>query len=176
MAISDLIMPLIYLPLAISETYNDGLWLVDGVLGTVLCKLMHIAWGLSTYVSILSMMGSAVDRFHAILFSLKSALFSRNKRRLIIPATWFVSVAFQAHFLDTAELVFNGTGNYCAQWDPASYNVEALRTNMILIFCLTGVSALVLTVLYSSIIFFLYRQKSNLHLGTEVIRRRAKNK
>ena len=68
MAISDIIMPLIYLPLAISETYNDGLWLVDGALGTVLCKLMHIAWGLSTYVSILSMMGSAVDRFHAVLF------------------------------------------------------------------------------------------------------------
>ena len=63
MAISDLIMPLIYLPSAISKTYHDGLWLVDGVLGSVLCKLVYVAWGLSTCVSILNMMGAAASCF-----------------------------------------------------------------------------------------------------------------
>ena len=175
MAISDLIMPLIYLPSAISKTYHDGLWVVDGAVGTVLCEFVYMAWGISTFVSILSMMGSAADRFHAVLFPMKSALFSRNKRRLIIAATWVASVAFWAHFLYTAEIVSNGTGHHCAiQWDPTSYKFKVLQTNLILIICLTAVSAIVLTVLYSSIIFFLYRQKNNLHLGTEVIKRRAK--
>ena len=175
MAISDLIMPLIYLPLVISEVYHDGLWLMDGLLGALLCKLIWFAWDLSTYVSILSMMGAAADRFYAVLFPMKSALFSRNKRRLIIAATWVVSVTFQAHYLYTVEIVFNANGNYCdIPWDPASYKFEVFRTNSILVFYLTAVSAVVITVLYSSILFFLYRRKNNLDLGTEVIRRRVK--
>ena len=53
MAISDLIIPVVHLPWEISSTYHDGLWLVDGVLGTVLCKLVFNAWSVSTVVSIL---------------------------------------------------------------------------------------------------------------------------
>ena len=176
MAISDIIMPLIYLPWAISKTYLDGLWLVDGVLGTILCKLLFIAWGLSFFVSILSMLGIAADRFHAVLFPMKSALFSRNKCRFMIFAIWVASVAFRAHFLYAAKLVPNSNnGHYCtAQWEPASYTSELYRINWILVFCLTSVSATVLTVLYSGIIFFLYRQKNNLHLATEVVKLRAK--
>ena len=165
MAISDLIMPLIYLPWVISRRYYDGLWLIEGLLGTVICKLVHIAWGLSTFVSILSMMGTAADKFHAVLFPMKSALFSRNKRRLIIATTWIVSVALQTHFLYTVEIVSNATGNQCTlHWDPESYKMEVFRANVILAFCLIAVSPIALTVLYSSILVFLYRQKNNLHL------------
>ena len=41
-------------------------------------------------------------------------------------------------------------------------------------FCLTFLSAMVLTVLYSSTVIFLYRQKNNLHFTTEILRKRAK--
>ena len=139
------------------------------------CKLIWFAWDLSACVSILSMMGTAADRFYAVLSPMKSALFSRNKRRLIIAATWVVSVTFQVPYLYTVEIVSNANGNYCdIRWDPASYKFEVFRTNSILVFCLTAVSAVVITVLYSSILFFLYRRKNNLDLGTEVIRRRVK--
>ena len=105
----------------------------------------------------------------------KSALFSRNKRRLIIATTWIVSVALQTHFLYTVEVVSNATGNQCTlHWDPASYKMEVFRANVILVFCLIAVSPIALTVLYSSILVFLYRQKNNLHLGIEVIKRRSK--
>ena len=175
MAISDLILPVMYLPWVISGRYYDGLWLIEGLPGTVICKLVHIAWGLSTFVSILSMMGTAADKFHAVLFPMKSALFSRNKRRLIIATTWIVSVALQTHFLYTVEVVSNATGNQLTlHWDPASYKMEMFRANVILAFCLIAASPIALTVLYSSILVFLYRQKNNLHLGTEVIKRRAK--
>ena len=43
LAISDLIIPLIVLPWTTSYSFLDGLWLVDGVLGTSLCKLVLIA-------------------------------------------------------------------------------------------------------------------------------------
>ena len=130
---------------------------MDGVLGSVLCKIVYIAWDLSTYVSILSMMGAAADRFHAVLFPMKSALFSRNKRRLIIAATWVASVPFHSNYVYTVELVSSATSNHCIlQWDPALLKLEVLRINLILGFCLTAFSAIVLTVLYSSIIFVLY--------------------
>ena len=175
MAISDLIMPLIYLPWMISRVYLDGLWLVDGVLGSMLCKLVWFAWGSSTCVSILSMMGTAADRFYAVLFLMNSALFSRKKRQMIIAATWVASVALRALFLYEAKLVSNDNALKCTiQWQQTSYTRELVRINWILLICLISVSAIVLTVLYSSIIFFLYRHKNNLQLATDVIQRRAK--
>ena len=138
MAISDLITSMIDLPWWISTIYHDGLWLVDGVLGTILCKLVHTAWEISTFVSILSLLGIAADRFHAVLFPMKSALFSQNKRRLTIAAIWVVSVACWAHLPYGAKLVPYGTGLRCTlQWKPASYKWEVFRINWILLFCLT---------------------------------------
>ena len=98
MAISDLIIPVVSLPLRIKKIYHDGLWLVDGVLATVLCKLTWIAEPVSTGVSILIMIVIAVDRFRAVLFSMKFCLFSQIKRRLIIAATWLVSVALNKSY------------------------------------------------------------------------------
>ena len=174
-AISDLIIPVITLPWRISDTYYDGLWLLDGVLGTALCKLVWISWGLSTVVSILSMVAIAADRFHAVLFPMKSALFSENKCRVVIAAIWVAAVASWAHYLYAAKLVTNGSGRYCGiQWEPALHMWNVVLRFPIILFCLTCLSAIVLTVLYSSIIIFLYRQKNNIHLANEATKTRAK--
>lgn len=169
MAISDLIIPVVILPEFISYVYHDDVWLADGVLGTVLCKLVMIAWKVSILVSLFSMMTIAIDRFHGILFPMKSTLFSRNKCRLIIAATWVVSVAFWAHEFYEAELVTDETGLHC---DSSTEKVQ--RINWIMFSSLTFVGAVVFTVLYCSIITFLYRQKNNLHLANEVVQMRAR--
>ena len=163
------------IPRVISSTYLDGLWLVDGVLGTILCKFVLVAWGLSTFVSILSMSGIAADRFYAVLSPMKPALFSHNKCALTIAAIWIASVAFQAHFLYAAKLVAFDTSLKCTlHWEPSSYTRYIFLIDWILyILCLTSVSATMLTVQYSSIIIFLYRHKNNLHFATEVIKRRV---
>ena len=36
MAVSDLIIPVVFVPLVIAEQYYDGLWIFDGVTGTLL--------------------------------------------------------------------------------------------------------------------------------------------
>ena len=173
MAISDIIVAVIYMPWWISYKYH-GFWLVDGVLGTVLCKLGRITWGLSTFVSIFSMIAIASDRFRAVLFPMSSTLFSRHKRRLTIAATWIVSLACWAHNLYGAKLVPYGTGHLCLiQWEPASYTREVLKITWISTLCLSSVSAIALTVLYSGILISLQRQKNNLHLATEEIKKRA---
>ena len=105
MAISDLIIPVIYLPRWITIEFHGWLWLVDGVLGTVLCKLVAMSLEVSYSASMLSMIAIAAHRFHAVLFSRKLALFTRNKRRLIITATWVMSVTCQAYKLYVAKLI-----------------------------------------------------------------------
>ena len=79
MAISDLIFPVVFLPLVVVKEYIDGLWMSDGVTVTLLCKLGLVAWGVPITVSILSMVSIAVNRFHAILFAMKPPLISRKK-------------------------------------------------------------------------------------------------
>ena len=60
MVVSDLMIPLVVLPWQITETFYDGTWLVDGVLGSVLCKLLEVAWNVNVNVSFLSMVAIAV--------------------------------------------------------------------------------------------------------------------
>ena len=175
MAISDLVIPVCTLPWVISRTYHDGLWLVDGITGTVLCKLVYIVWPVSASVSILSMIAVAMDRFRAILFPMKSALLSRKKRRLIIASIWIASVALCAHILYVVKIVPRDTGLYCiSQWELVSHTRNVFLINWVLMFSLISVSAIVLTVLYSSIIISLHKRENNLHLANEIIKKRER--
>ena len=178
MAISDLMIPVIHLPWWMSCPYLDGLWLVDGVIGTVLCKLVWNTLSLSTVVSVVNMLVIAVDRFRAVLFPMKSALLSQNKRRLIIAATWLFSVALHGHIFYATKVVPRDTGPYCTfQWEPESHMQKVLQINLLAAVSLISVSAIVLTILYSSIIFSLHRRIKHLHLANEIIKKReSKNR
>ena len=176
MAVSDLITPVLTLPGEISYVYHDRNFFVDGALGIVLCKFVYISGPVSAWVSIFSMIAIAATRFRAVLFPMKSAVLSRNKRRLIIASTWIASVALQVLFLYRVEVIpRHDTGLACTvQLDAASHLWKVLLiTDRVLKFFLTSVSAIVLTVLYSSIITSLHRQKNNLHLANEMIRKRV---
>ena len=175
MAISDLIIPVVYLPLVIAEEYNDGLWMFDGVLGNLLCKLQMVAWGISNTVSILSMVSIAVDRFHSILFAMRPPLISRKTCLLVIVIMWITSTVLRAPIIYTYRVVRKDTGIYYKfHWDPAFHKKTAKRISELLFLVLSAVSAVVLTVLYSSIIIFLHKQKNSIHMASEMVKCRAK--
>ena len=168
MAVSDLIIPVVFVPLVIAEQYYDGLWMFDGVIGTLLCKLEKVAWSISITVSILSMVSIAVERFHAILFAMKPPLISRKKCLQGIVLMWITSTVFQAHIIYGYKLVRKDTGIYCEfQWQPVAYTKKLKQTFQVLFLVL---SAVVLTVLYSSIIIFLNKQKSSIHTASEIVK------
>ena len=176
MSISDLLVPIAYLPPMISAVVNgDNRWLLGGVLGSGFCKITHFAWPVSTFVSIFSTMAIAVDRFQAILYPMRPSFISPKRCRCIIAVIWVVSATFRAHVLYAYRLVSHGTKIYCVfQWEPASYTSKALLITLSSLMCVSSISALVLTVLYSSIVVSLYKQKNRLHLGSEAVRKRAK--
>ena len=175
MAVSDLIIPVVFVPLVIAEQYYDSLWMFDGVIGTLLCKLEKVAWSISITVSILSMVSIAVERFHAILFAMKPPLISRKKCLQGIVLMWITSTVFQAHIIYGYKLVRKDSGTYCEfQWEPVAYTEKLKQIFQVLFLVLSAVSAVVLTVLYSSIIIFLNKQKSSIHMASEIVKCKAK--
>ena len=165
MAISDLIIPVIFLPYRIADAYCDGVWLVEGVLGTIFCKFVQIAFSVSGSVSILSIVAIAFDRFYAIIFAIKPPLISQKICRQLVALTWIFSVTFRLHFLIAYRLVYDEHAKLSCEfeWEPAKYTRTAVQFTLLSFLCFFIISAIVLTVSYTSIIIFLYRQKSQIH-------------
>ena len=175
MAISDLLVPVIVLPWQISNTYLGGLWLIDGALGTIICKFVGIVRGIYPCVSILSMVAISVERFCAILFPMKTALIqSRKTSRYVLVAIWLISILMRVHYLYAYQLRRIGPSNLLCmyRWSPKSYSSEMLKINWLLFLSLGVVSATLLTTLYLIICLYLCSKKQNSHMGTETIKRR----
>ena len=150
---------------------------MEGALGSVLCKLVWITANVSSVVSVLSMVAIAVERFYAVLYSLKPALISQRTCRVIIIATWVCFLMFRAHYLYALKLVRSKTSDryfFMMWWRSLSKTQEVLEITWISLVCLTSLSAIVPTVLYSGIAIFLYRQKQSLHLALQVLQKRTK--
>ena len=175
MAISDLILPVLILPWQIVETYHDGVWLVDGVLGSIFCKFLWVAWNVNFTVSNFSMVATAVERFHTILFATKPPLMSRKRCLQAIGATWISSVIFFGHYFYGYRVIRYDAVLKC-EFQMGTYldTIEVWKSTWIAYVFLASSSAIVLTVLFSRIILFLYRQKRNLHLSSEIIKNIAK--
>ena len=175
MAISDLIFPVVVLPLEIAKNCYGGQWMVNGVIGTLLCKLRMVAFSIFTNVSILSMVSIAVDRFHAILFAMRPPLISRKTCLLVIVIMWIISTAFQASIIYGYRVIRKDKEIYCEfQWEPVSHTRKVKQVNGVMFFVLFAMSAVVLTVLYSSIVRALHKQKSSIHMASEIVKCRAK--
>ena len=104
MAMSDLLFPIIMIPLGIQGLYIDS-WLIDGPLGQALCKLFVFVRDLSTAVSIQSLVLIAVDRFGAVILPLRSPLISSKLCPFFILTTWIVAIAVNFPELFALKLV-----------------------------------------------------------------------
>ena len=91
MAIADLLVTLVVMPWSISIIYTDGLWIIPGVFGKVMCKLTLTA-------SILCLTFMAIDRYYAIVHPLRRHLWFR-KPKLTVPFIWIGSLVSMSIFL-----------------------------------------------------------------------------
>ncbi|XP_022810150.1 D(3) dopamine receptor-like [Stylophora pistillata] len=97
MAIADLLVALIVMPWSIAHVYTDGLWMIPGVFGEVMCKgVVYIAYATLT-ASILCLTVMAVDRYYAIVHPLRRYLWFR-KPILTVPFIWIFSLASMSLF------------------------------------------------------------------------------
>ena len=104
MAMSDLLLPIFFIPNEMQMLYID-FWLIGGPLGQTFCKLRSFLPDVSIAVSIQSLVLIAVDRFGAVVFPLRSPLISSKLCPFFILTTWIVAIAVHSPALFVSKLV-----------------------------------------------------------------------
>ena len=152
MAMSDMLVPIFLFPRELILTYTRS-WPMGGPLGQVLCKLSIYASYLSFTVSIQSLVLIAVDRFGAVMFSLRSPLINSKRCRFFILATWIIAIAIFCVNLFASKVIESPEGLACvADWkgalgEASSYKNFVLVMQVIIFY----VPLVFITILYSAI-------------------------
>ena len=133
MAMSDLLAPIIWIPWGIQKLYVDS-WLIGGLLGQALCKLVSFLKDVSVLVSIQSLVLIAVDRFGAVVFPLRSPLIRSKMCSFIIIATWIVAIAVNSPKLLIYRLVEYPEKLVCKRFWNEAFGDSSSHENYLLSF------------------------------------------
>ena len=149
MAVSDLIFPLMALPVQLGKLQADSQhWPIDGILGLVFCKLLYFASLVSIHVSAQSLVWIAVDRFVAVVFPFKLGLISKKIRTIAIVSTWIFAGFLNSPSLIVTELVVIGNVTVCREMNYSESIFSDQEAN-------TTYTWLQLTFLYIGPLFFM---------------------
>jgi len=179
LAVSDLLLALFVIPRLITETVlYQGIWLVHGVPGNVLCKVVVFVQDVATAVSLQSLVIIAFDRFCAVVYPLRIATRSCTTRLVVIPMTWIVAGALYSPYFFVYRLIYldNQTASCVQLWSKDKNEHETISRRyyltMFSLFVITPV--LLLSVLYASIFFHLRKRgrKTDLQTSAEYNDRR----
>ena len=112
MAIADLLVTLIVMPWSISMIYTDGLWMIPGVFGKVMCKGVVYTAYVTIIASVLCLTFMAIDRYYAIVHPLRRHLWFR-KPKLTVPFIWIGSLVSMSIFLVIQTVEDYNNSSYC---------------------------------------------------------------
>jgi len=120
MAASDLLISLFALPRELAEVFNGPQrWLLDGLSGLILCKLVYFFQDISAAVSIQSLMVIAIDRYRGVVFPFRPPIKPSKVTKVIVPIIWIVSMCLHGSYFYTARLVTQDNKLYCTfSWAP----------------------------------------------------------
>ena len=106
MAVSDLLFPLIVVPVNITGLATDSWhWRVSGILGSCFCKLFYFSSSVALHVSVQSLVWIAIDRFVAVVFPIKLGLISPKIRTTAIISSWIIAGLFNSPSLIISDVV-----------------------------------------------------------------------
>ena len=161
MAASDLLFPLVSLPLTLAELHVDS-WLISGSPGQALCKLVYYLQNISNAVSVQSLVLITVDRFGAVVVPLRSPLISSKMCLFCILATWGVAFVVFIPYLFALKLVETPNEKLVCklQWNEAFGEPSSLK-DFILAVCTVFlyIPFALMAILYSIIVIKLKTKK-----------------
>ena len=166
MAVSDLLLPIFWLPWRLSELHYDNSWSIGGQFRQALCKIVPFFSYVSIAVSVQNLILIAVDRFGAVVFPLRSPLIRSKLRPFFILATWIVAVAFSSSYLFVFDLFkYQGETGCIERWKRA-FGESSSFTDFIVAFFIVFIylPVLLLAILYSII---LIKLKTQVHPGEQ---------
>ena len=163
-AVSDILITVLAVPRQITEILlGPRRWLIDGLLGSALCKSISFFQDISTAVSILSLVVIAIDRYRAIVFPLRTKRIKPAKLcKIIIPLIWITSMGLHVVYFYIFQIAIIDAKTYCKiSWAPKFDDRQSQETYyLIVLVSLIVIPTFVITTLYSAIILNLKRSKS----------------
>jgi len=179
MAVSDLLNPLIVIPVNVVGLATDSSqWRVSGMLGSGSCKLFRFSSAVALQVSTQSLVWMAIDRFVAVIFPIKLGLISPRIRTTAIVSTWIFAALFSSPSLITFDVVVHDNQNaFCITTDDSFKNPDLLAAIPLVELSLVFIVPLVvITVLYTAIAIALKRQNRALSDTAKNLQRHSENK
>ena len=141
MAASDLPISIFAVPIKLCETVVDPRrWLLDGIVGLISCKISYFLQGISTAVSIQSLVVIVIDRYREIVCPFRPAIITPKSCKIIIPLAWFSSMGLHAIYVYTIRLFSENGKTYCKiNWGPAfdPHKAKERYVTILLSYCLS---------------------------------------
>ena len=114
MAISDLLITLVYMPRVVSILMAGYKWLSNGAAGLVLCKVVYFIHETALSVSIFSAVCISGERFLAVIRPLKSLANKTKPARFLIFFSWTASGVIRLPILLANKMTKESCGkSYC---------------------------------------------------------------
>ena len=179
MSVSDLFIPLFTIPRRLQEIYLGwSPWLVGGLIGDLLCRLINFAEEMSIAVSMLSMVFIAVERFWSVVYPLKLPLITKKTSPRFVAFSWIFAIFTFSYYFVAYKLVAKNDQLYCRYGLPQVFDTwqDLWRADRIMMFVIyVAVPFVFLTILYTAIVVSLHQQeKRAINLHSHRQRRRMK--
>ena len=176
LALTDLFAPSFAVPRFIAVIY-DSCWAVKGPFGDFLCKLSSFVIDVPTAVSIQTLVIMTADRFHAIVFPMRSALLSTRRCVIAIVVTWLLAfLLYSPNFYIWRLIKWPTTEiEFCSvSWEPAfdTKTADKIYYWVVLIFH-KAIPLIILCTLHTLIMTSL-KHHEDLQAGTREQKRRRK--
>lgn len=157
MAVADLLTTVVNIGVqvyhyALLVMHKQFVWLVDGITGVALCKMIAFLQGTAIACSVFTLIAIATNRFRAVVFPFQHIM--RNSRAyLVITVVWISAFATASPMLYAMRLKNVNEESYCMEdWEPLLDNQSSRRQyTMVLFFSLYLCPLLLLALLYSII-------------------------
>ena len=177
MAASDLLISTFAVPRELVETFAGARrWLLDGLIGLALCKLVYFFQDISTAVSIQSLVVMAIDRYRGVVFPFRPPIITPKVCSVIIPIIWIVAMCLHGTYFYTVRLVMQDNQLYCTfSWAPKFDEQRTQESYFIFISVfLIFLPLCVILTLYAFILIELHKRKLNEHGASPIRRQREK--
>jgi len=132
MAVSDLLFPMFFLPVQITQLATDSRqWHVSGILGSIFCTSSNFLREVTLLVSTQSLAWISIDRFAAVVFLMKLGLISTKIHTLAPISTWILAGVENIPWVLTSKLVESGSNRFCVVMyrGPVFPNQEAIAAH-----------------------------------------------
>ena len=162
MAVSDLLISAFALPREMAEIFIGFRgWLINGLAGAVLCKVVYFFQDISTAVSIQSIVVITLDRYTGVVQPFREPVVTPKRLKFVIALIWLISVGLHATYFYTARHQRVNEISICFfSFEPAFDHLSASRIQLtISSMFLIAIPLTIITVLYSLIFRALRREK-----------------